>query len=189
MISADVTAQKRQQRRLGSGQLLAWLSADLIHRQHILSIITDGAPRPSLQHGSSFLFLFLTGLNSWNKVSQHKIQEIDTTLYNNLSNPVVMTKMKWGGRGGVICTHTACLCILLLSRPCVMSTRSRGGETSPLIGRRHGIVLDHSWGKCLGTPLPSVRGDGEQNGSPEAHPMTPLSAKYAKVTGFLLGKS
>ncbi|CAK6958990.1 Hypothetical predicted protein [Scomber scombrus] len=61
--------------------------------------------------------------------------------------------------------------------------------SSLLIGRRHGIVLDHSRGKCLGTPLPSVRGDGEQNGSPEAQPMTPLSEKYAEVTGFLLGKS
>lgn len=29
---------------------------------------------------------------SWLKVSKHKIQEIDTTLYNNLSHPVVMTK-------------------------------------------------------------------------------------------------
>lgn len=58
-----------------------------------------------------------------------------------------------------------------------------------LIGRQHGIVLDHSQGKCLGTPLPSVRGDGEQNGSPEAQLMTPLSAKYAEVTGFLLAKS
>lgn len=114
---------------------------------------------------------------SWLKVSPHKIQEIDATLYDNLFNPAG------------ICTLTACLCILLLSWPCVMSTKLKGCFSSLLIGRRLGIVLDHSQGKCLGTPLPSVRGDREQNGSREAQPVTPLSAKYAEVTGFLLGKS
>lgn len=117
-------------------------------------------------------------------MSQHKIQEIDTTLYNNLSNPVVMTK-----RGGVYLHPYS----MPLYPPIVLSMRhvytKRAARASLLIGRRHGIVLDHSWGKCLGTPLPSVRGDGEQNGSPEAPPMTPLSEKYAEVTGFLLGKS
>ncbi|MEQ2305261.1 hypothetical protein AMECASPLE_035995 [Ameca splendens] len=58
-----------------------------------------------------------------------------------------------------------------------------------LIGRCRRIVESHSQGKCLGTPLPSVRGDGEQNSSPEAQTMTPSSPKYAKVTRFLLDKS
>lgn len=116
------------------------------------------------------------------KVSLNKIQEIDTTLYYNLSNPVVMTKR------GYLHPYS-----VPLYPPIVPTMRhvhtERAAEAGLLIGRRHGIVLDHSRGKCLGTPLPSVRGDGEQNGSPEAKPMTPLSAKYAEVTGFLLGKS
>lgn len=79
--------------------------------------------------------------------------------------------------------------IVLAMRHVYTEQAAETSLSSLLIGRRHGIVLDHSRGKCLGTPLPSVRGDGEQNGSPEAQPMTPLSEKYAEVTGFLLGKS
>lgn len=40
-------------------------------------------------------------------------------------------------------------------------------------------------GKCLGTPLPSVREDGEQNSSPEAQPMTSPSVKNTwRSAGF-----
>lgn len=181
-------SRHRHQKTLGSGQFIAWLSVDMIHRQHILYIIRALAPYLGFFY-AVWVIIFNKAKHreglSWPKVSQHKIQEIDTTLYNNLSNPVVMMK---GGFAPIPHASVSSYCHGHASCP----HRAGAAETSLsslLIRRRHGIVLNHSQGKCLGTPLPSVRGDGEQNGSPETQQMTPLSEKYAEVTGFLLGKS
>lgn len=107
----------------------------------------------------------------WIKVSKHKIQEIATT------------RPKKQIQAWLRSHPAACLCILPLS--CHASHMKQAALT----GRWPGIVLLHSQGKCLGTPLPSVREDGEQNSSPEAQPVTPPSAKYVEVSGFLSGRS
>lgn len=141
MISTDVTTRRQQKRSdlvsFWCDSLWIWSTGNTFYA------LSDLEPH----------ILFRSRITSWPKVSQYKIQEID-----NLSNPVVMTKRS-------ICSHTACLCILLLSWPCVMSTLSVQLRRL-LIGPQCGIVLDQSCRKCLGTLLPSVRGDGEQNRSP-----------------------
>lgn len=99
------------------------------------------------------------------------------TPYDNLSNPVVMTE---GARGGGICTRAACPCILPLSRPCVTLS-------CLLIGRRHEIVLHHSRGKCLGTPLPSVRGDGIAERFPGGAAGEPAECKICRGRRIPIG--
>lgn len=64
----------------------------------------------------------------------------------------------------------------------------RAAQARLLIGPLCGIVLDQSRRKCLGTPLPSVRGDGEQNRSPGGAANDPAECQICRGHRIPIGQ-